>query len=125
MAKKILVVDDDKDSLEITCKTLQDEGYIITQANDGERALSQYDEQKPDLVLLDIRMPTMNGYEAFFKIKKINPDAKVIFMTAYAVDNEIHERAKELDLIYLLMKPFSFDFLKELVADVLRAKSTL
>lgn len=120
MAKKILVVDDDKDSLEITSKVLQDAGYDVIEASGGNKAISQYEEQKPDLVLLDIRMPTMDGYEAFFKIKEIHPDAKVIFMTAYAVDEQIHQRAKELNLIYLLMKPFSFDFLKELVADVLR-----
>ena len=65
-------------------------------------------------------MPTMDGYEAFFKIKEVHSEAKVIFMTAYAVDPNIHTRAKELNLIYVLMKPFSFDFLKELVADVLR-----
>ena len=120
MGKKILVVDDDKDSLEITSKVLQNVGYDIINARNGEQAISQYEEQKPDLVLLDIRMPTMDGYEAFFKIKEVHPNAKVIFMTAYVVDENTHARAKELNLIYVLMKPFSFDFLKELVADVLR-----
>ena len=120
MAKKILVVDDDDDSLEITSSVLQEGGYDIINASNGEQAISQYKELKPDLVLLDIRMPTMDGYEAFFKIKEVHPDAKVIFMTAYAVDENIHRRAKELNLIYLLMKPFSFEFLKELVADVLK-----
>lgn len=120
MAKKILVVDDDEDSLNLVSKALQYAGYDIVKASDGEQTISQYEEQKPDLVLLDVRMPTMDGYEAFFKIKEIHKDAKVIFMTAYAVDEKIHQRAKELNLTYLLMKPFSLKFLKELIADVLK-----
>jgi len=120
MAKKILVVDDDEDTLVITSKVLKNEGYDIINASNGKQAILQYVEHKPDLVLLDIRMATMDGYDAFFKIKEVYPDAKVIFMTAYAVDEQIHRKAKELSLIYVLMKPFSFEFLKELVIDVLK-----
>ena len=120
MAKTILIVEDDEDSMEVTATVLQKAGYGIICATTGEEGLSSYEGNKPDLVLLDIRLPKVNGYDVFFKIKEKHSDAKVIFMTAFAVDNETYQKAKKLGLIYLLMKPFSFPFLKELVASALK-----
>ena len=113
--EKILIVDDDIDLLETLSETIKNFGYsnIIT-ARDGEEAISQYKKQRPDLVLMDIVMPKMDGVTAFFKIKELDPLAKVIFITAYDPPDR-YDAAKRKGAIHLVKKPFSALFLKELI----------
>ncbi|MBK9392009.1 MAG: response regulator [Bacteroidetes bacterium] len=61
--KYILIVDDNLHNLEVTAKILKDEGYRISLAQDGHSALSQLEEMVPDLILLDIMMPVIDGLE--------------------------------------------------------------
>ncbi len=112
----ILLVDDDIQFLEATQYMLKYEGYDVVAAKNGEEAISKYRQTKPELVLMDIRMPVMNGYDAFFKIKNSDPDAKIVFTSAYAINNEEFEKAKQAGLYGLLTKPFDLNELNEMIS---------
>lgn len=70
MAKKILVVEDDKFLRELIARKLEKEGYQIVEAVDGEDALKKVKNEKPDLVLLDLILPSIDGFEVLSKIKE-------------------------------------------------------
>ena len=112
---RILLVDDDIQFLEATEYMLKYENYDVVTAKNGEEAIKKYSESSPDIVLMDLKMPVMNGYDAFFKIKKQHPDAKIVFTSAYAINNEEFAKAKESGLYGLLTKPFDLNELNSLV----------
>ncbi len=109
------MVDDDIQFLEATEYMLKYENYDVITAKNGEEAIKKYSESSPDIVLMDLKMPVMNGYDAFFKIKKQHPDAKIVFTSAYAINNEEFAKAKESGLYGLLTKPFDLNELNSLV----------
>lgn len=78
---KILIVEDDKNLSELMKLELEYEGFGIFRAFDGEEALAQFNSQNPDLILLDVMLPKMNGYEVIRKIRQ-SSDVPVIFVTA-------------------------------------------
>ena len=87
MSKRILVVEDQADNRRILRDLLGSAGYALIEAESGEEALTAVETQRPDLILMDIQLPVMDGYEAARRIKS-NPDMKavpVIAMTAYAL----------------------------------------
>lgn len=112
---RILLVDDDIQFLEATEYMLKYENYDVVTAKNGEEAIKKYSESSPDIVLMDLKMPVMNGYDAFFKIKKQHPDAKIVFTSAYAINNEEFAKAKKSGLYGLLTKPFDLNELNSLV----------
>src|SRR5919197_4156965 len=79
--RKILVVDDEPDSSTIFRLALEDKGFDVHSLNDSTLALSAFKPNSYDLVVLDIKMPKMNGYELCEKIKKIDDKVKVCFLT--------------------------------------------
>jgi len=111
----ILLVDDDIQFLEATEYMLKYEDYGIVTAKNGEEAIKKYNEFHPDIVLMDLKMPVMNGYDAFFKIKKENPNARIVFTSAYAINNQEFEKAKNSGLFGLLTKPFDLNELNKLI----------
>lgn len=111
----ILLVDDDIDLLENTAYLVKIMGYEVLMAQDGYQAVDYYKENKPDLVIMDVKMPKMDGYEAFFKIKQFDPEAKIILITAYSIDEKKHLKAKSLGLLETLTKPYDFDKLENLI----------
>jgi two-component system, NtrC family, response regulator HydG len=86
-----LVADDDADMTETLSDILSTSGIQVEVAHDGLQALKKVKTKKFDLVLMDIKMPKMNGIECFKKIKKIRPQTTVILMTAYAAGDLISE----------------------------------
>lgn len=78
---RILVMDDDQDLLRIVRRTLELEGYDAVAASSGKSALALFEEQKPDLVILDIMMPDMDGYQVLKRIRE-NSSVPVIMLTA-------------------------------------------
>ena len=64
---------------------------------------------------MDLKMPVMNGYDAFFKIKKENPDAKIVFTSAYTINNKEFEKAEKTGLFGLLTKPFDLNELNSMI----------
>jgi len=91
----ILIVDDDAGLCKTTSFILQREGYAVTTAENGEEAIEKVQEEKFDMVLMDIKMPIMDGVEAYKRIKQIRPETKTIMMTGYAVDDLIQDALEE------------------------------
>ena len=89
MDRKILIVDDEKNIVEIIAFNLKKEGYQVIKAADGEEGVKMAMEENPDLILLDIMMPKMDGYEACKKIRE-KKNTPIIMLTA---------RAEELDKV--------------------------
>ena len=77
MVKKILVVDDEPDAIAFVTEVLSGEGYTVASAPDGSKGLSTMRNDKPDLVILDVQMPEMDGFEVFQEMKK-DEDLKAI-----------------------------------------------
>jgi CheY-like chemotaxis protein len=84
MMKHILVVDDEKHICELYKSELEDEGYLVTVANSGEEALSEVDRNPPDLIVLDIQMPGMDGVETLEKLIGRDKGIPVILNTAFS-----------------------------------------
>lgn len=114
-SQKILLVDDDIQFLEATEYMLKYENYEVVSAKNGEEAIKKFGESRPDIVLMDLKMPVMNGYEAFFRIKKEHPDAKIVFTSSYAIDNEEFGKAEKFGLFGLLTKPFDLEELNKMI----------
>lgn len=87
MSKKILIVDDNQDSRELVAKVLKNKGYQTTEAADGEEALERAVSEKPDLILLDISIPKIDGYEVARRLKSQEEfrDIPIIALTAHAM----------------------------------------
>ncbi len=105
---KILVVDDNEDFCRNVEDILELKGYDVQSAHDGFKALEIVRHNGIDLVLLDIKMPVMNGVETFRKIKELAPGTPVIMITAYAVEELIRDSLRE-GVFGILRKPLDFD----------------
>jgi len=84
MTEKILIIDDDLDTLRLVGLMLQRQGYSITAATNGEQGLTKALEEKPDLILLDVMMPDMDGYEVTRRLRKnpITVSTPILLFTA-------------------------------------------
>lgn len=104
--KNILVADDEEIIQELFTAVLSRKGHKITTVANGADAVEYVKKNKYDLIFLDIRMPKMDGFQAFKKIRKIAPDIKIIMMSGYTTDN-IMDKAVALGAVEKLKKPFS------------------
>lgn len=105
---RILVVDDDADILDTLKDVLELEGYETETASDGFKALDAVRNSSFDVVLMDIKMPVMNGVETFKKLRAISADTPVIMISAYAVEDLVREALRE-GAFAALKKPVDFD----------------
>ena len=119
---KVLVVDDIEDNRELIVQSFDDTAVVIVTANDGYDAVAQYKNEKPDLILMDIRMPKMDGYEATTKIRALDKDIPIIALTASVMKDE-HERLKSKDFNGFLRKPVLRDALYVALSDFLEYES--
>ncbi len=105
--KRILICDDDPAILRVLQVNLEIEGYDVLTAHHGEEAVEQANAHHPDLVILDIMMPRLDGYEACEKLKENDQtkDIPVIFLSARAQQSDI-ERGKSFGVAEYLTKPF-------------------
>ncbi len=113
---RVLVVDDNSDLLETFSLILKRRGYDVDTAADGVSALNMFKTGQYDITLMDIVMPRMNGVEAFKKIRKINPEARVILMTAYFEDEQISNALDE-GAYSAVHKPIDIDRLMKLLKE--------
>lgn len=113
--KTVLLVDDDIDLLENTAYMIKSIGYDVVTAEDGQDAVLKYKDIRPDLTIMDVKMPKMDGFDAFFKMKQFDPEAKIILITAFSIDEKKHLKAKSMSLITTIHKPYSFEQLEETV----------
>jgi CheY-like chemotaxis protein len=110
--KRILVVDDEQMIRDVVAEILRDEGYLVDLAPDGRSALEQIGEQQPDLVLMDVMMPGMDGREAYaaMRARRDLTEVPVILMSA-----AVPRRRLDPDIDAYLPKPFGIEALLELV----------
>lgn len=104
----ILIVEDEKSQRETLCGFLAKEGHAVREAENGEQALAVVRESPVDLLLLDYKMPGMNGIEVLEGVKKINPDIDVIMMTAFGTI-ETAVRAMKAGAVDYVTKPVELD----------------
>lgn len=109
--KKVLVVDDQYGIRVLLYEVFGKEGYNTFQAANGKQALEIVVDESPDMVILDMKIPGMDGLEILKEIKKINKEIKVIMMTAYGELDMIKE-ATDLGAITHFTKPFDIDELR-------------
>ncbi len=107
----ILVADDETNVRNLLKEVLGEEGYTVIEAKNGKMAVEAVLKKYPDCILLDVRMPVMDGMEAFLKIRDIAPDLPVIFLTAYG-SSDIAIKAMKKGAYDYLTKPFDIDELK-------------
>jgi CheY-like chemotaxis protein len=108
MKKKILIVDDQPQISRILVDILTRANYQVELATNGQIAVDKTIEMKPDLIIMDVMMPVMTGYDAVKKIREIPEIAAtaVIFLTAKGLETD-NEEAKKLGALALVSKPFS------------------
>ncbi|MGD8740443.1 MAG: response regulator, partial [Desulfobacterales bacterium] len=108
MLPSVLVVDDEKSIVQSLSGLLSDEGFEVSTAVNGYEALKVIDSESPDVVLLDIWMPGIDGIETLKEIKKYNPHIQVIIITGHGTI-ETAVKATKLGAFDLVEKPLSID----------------
>lgn len=121
MKRKILIADDEPNMIWALKKALVKEGYEIISADNGENAVEKLKEE-PDLIIMDLKMPKMNGLEALKKIKELNPKIPVIMITAHGTTDTAVEAMKIGALDYI-SKPFDIEELRVIIKKALEYKS--
>jgi two-component system response regulator len=120
MKKKILIVDDEKNIRLLLNEELTDEGYEVITAENGAVALKMIDEEKPDLVTLDIKMPGEDGLSVLRKIRETAYDLPVIICSAYSVyKSDFAAVAAD----HYVVKSSNFNELKEKISEILDYES--
>ena len=117
---KILIAEDERDIRELVSFSLQFGGFSVVQAANGAEAVEQAQKESPDLILMDVRMPKMTGYEACRQMKTIDAvrDIPVVFLSAKGQESEI-QTGLEVGAEEYILKPFAPDELVKQVQAVL------
>lgn len=106
LKKKVLVVDDEKTLSELIMESLIMMGdYVVERAFNGKEAIEKYKVFSPDIVVMDVEMPVMDGYESSSKIKTLDPDARILMLTGNPGDSRARRTINEGIAITLLQKP--------------------
>jgi DNA-binding NtrC family response regulator len=121
---RTLLVDDEESFRSTLGKRLTRRGVIVEQAGSGEEALEKLEEFQPDVILLDVKMPGMDGLTALRKIKNANPQVEVVMLTGHA-NMEIAIEGMELGAFDYLMKPVEFEELLYKLEDAFTRKKRL
>ncbi len=118
----ILIAEDERDIRDLIQFTLTFAGHKITAAANGAEALELAPKVKPDLIMMDVRMPKMTGYEACREMKKIDDikNIPVIFLSAKGQDEE-KQTGIEAGAVAYILKPFAPDDLTRQIANILKA----
>ena len=120
MKEKILIVEDNPQNMRLIEMTLRAKGYILLKASDGEEALDMATREQPDLIIMDIQLPRMNGLEVTKKLRKTQAfsHTPIIALTAYAMKGD-RERVIEAGCDTYLPKPINTHELPEVIAEML------
>jgi two-component system NtrC family sensor kinase len=111
MANKILIVDDEAFVRKALQKILKGKGFSVTEASSGDEALASYQEERPDVVILDVRMPGKDGIETLKELKAQDPEASVIMLTALH-DEELARQALDEGAFEYITKSTDLDYLE-------------
>jgi CheY-like chemotaxis protein len=116
--ERILIIDDEKAILKMTKTLLEEFGYDVHTTSSGREGILRVQEQKPDLILLDLKMPDMDGRQVLKELMEIDPNVRVIISTGY-VDTEQNDNLIKMGAKGLVKKPFSADTMKREIRRVL------
>jgi CheY-like chemotaxis protein len=116
--KKILILDDDITSLDIISFLFEKGGYEVKKLPDGHVAIGEVRTFKPDLLLVDIMMPNINGVETVKIMRRDGLKAPIIAFTAVS-DSEVHQEALDAGCTKVLIKPYPTDLLLETVKELI------
>jgi two-component system response regulator VicR len=117
--KKIMVVDNEPDIVDLTRTVLELGGYLVVTAYSGEECLRRLEKEKVDLVLLDIMMPGMSGWDVFNRINKKSTEIKVAFMSVLEISDKRKQVLLDEGLADYIMKPFDKETLLNRVDKIL------
>lgn len=125
MKKRILVVDDERSIVRLLSLRLRSQSYEVFEAYDGVQCVEVAQEKRPDLILLDIKMPNGSGIQAFENLQslKVTKNIPVIFITAYPKP-EVKELVLKMVAEGFVTKPFNGDLLNRRIENVLNKKPT-
>ncbi len=113
--KRILIVDDSKTSRKFLKNMLIEAGFeVVAEAIDGIDGIEKYKEFKPDVVTMDITMPNLDGIDAVTEIMRIDPEAKIIMVTAAGQKNNVVEALKR-GAVDFVQKPFDAEVIVEVI----------
>jgi CheY-like chemotaxis protein len=118
---RILVIDDSTTNIVLLDAVLREKGYVIETAMNAKEAFSRIEKQIPDLILLDLLMPKISGFDFLEQLRKNEKTAKtpVILVSALNTDDENIKRIKSLNAVDFLRKPIDIQYLVGLVEKVL------
>lgn len=105
---KLLLVDDEEDFRRVTAQTLQRRGFSVTEAASGEEALAAVRGERPDIVVLDLKMPGLSGIETLQRMRQVEPELPVIILTGHG-DFESAVAGIRLSIVDFLQKPVDVD----------------
>ncbi|MBI4573985.1 MAG: response regulator [candidate division NC10 bacterium] len=108
---RVLVVDDEPDAVELLTEFLRAKGYEVITASDGEEALRKVKEDRPHLILLDVRMPKLNGLEVLRRVREIDREVGVIMVTAVN-EEETGREALKMGAFDYITKPLDLKYLE-------------
>jgi DNA-binding NtrC family response regulator len=122
-AYKLLVVDDEPDIASTLAKGLSQKGHQVDAFSDCMIALSKFRPNYYDLSIIDIRMPGMNGFELYRRLKAKDPNLKVAFMTAFEIyRNEFEKVLPKYDVRTFITKPVTINRLDSIIREALKIK---
>lgn len=112
----VLIIDDEVTFTEVLAKRLGKRGVNVRIANDGKTGVEEFSRQSADVVVLDLRMPEMDGVETFKAIKSLDPEAQIIFLTGH-VDTDSAITGLDLGAFDYCLKPIDIDSLHDKIMD--------
>ena len=114
----VLVIDDDRDTVEVFCEYLSIKDIkVLGKGYDGRTAVELYKELKPDVVLLDVMMPDYDGFYGLEQIRKFDPEAKIIMVTA-DLTSDTEKKLVDLKASAMIYKPYEIDSVIETIEKV-------
>ena len=116
---KVLVADDSESERASARSALNSAGYQVVEAIDGQHALEVFARERPDLVMLDVSMPRLDGVQALRRLRDREPELRAILVSGYG-DEDLHERTS-VEGVPLLRKPYRIDELERILVAQLGA----
>ena len=115
-----MVVDNEPDIVDLTRTVLEIGGYEVLPAYSGEECLKKLEKNKVDLILLDIMMPGLSGWDVFNRVKKKHSDIKIAFMSVLEITDKRKKVLLDEGLSEYIMKPFDKDSLLDKIDEILK-----
>ena len=120
LGSRILIVDDEPDITLVLKLGLESNGFVVKTYNDPLKVLSDFKTDSYDLLLLDIKMPKMNGFELYNRLQQIDHKVKICFITAFELNfDEFRRVFPKLKVECFVRKPVSIDILAKIIKDEL------